>query len=253
MQRRLTMPSRSRKSDHCDDCRLFRPLCVCEIVAKTRLELAGLRTQVVTLMHVRELTLPTNTARLATAAIPGAELRLRGSRDERMATEGLVTSDRQSAVLFPTSDALELNADSVARLTREGAVPLRLIVLDGSWRQARKAIGRIPEIEGLPRVKLPPGPLSRYRLRKEPTEASVCTFEAIARALGVIEGAVHGPRVQAALEELFELRIERTLWSRGVVPTAECRFPIPQKAFDAFAAAGARGQANPQRLRANGG
>jgi DTW domain-containing protein YfiP len=237
MHRRLTMPSRSRKTDHCLDCRLFRPFCVCEIIAETRLTLADVTTRVVVLMHVREVSLPTNTARLATAAIPGSELRLRGVIGQEMSTQGLIESERQSLLLYPSEDAIELNAEAVKQWDK----PLTLLVPDGSWRQARKAAGRIAGLSDLPRVKLPPGPPSRYRLRKEPNERSVSTFEAIARALGQLEGEKRGPLVQHALEELFELRIERTLWSRGVIPTEECRFPIPPKVFEAFAAAGARG------------
>jgi DTW domain-containing protein YfiP len=237
MQCRLTMPSRSRKTDHCADCRLFRPLCVCGIIAETRAQLEGISTRLVVLMHVREVSLPTNTARLATTAVPGSELRLRGGLGEVMSTEGLVTPERQSLLLFPSDEAVELNPESVRQW--EGR-PLTLLVPDGSWRQARKAAVRISALQDIPRVKLPPGPPSRYRLRKEPNERSVSTFEAIARALGQLEGA-RGSAVQRALEELFELRIERTLWSRGLIPTAECRFPIPPEVFEAFHRAGSRG------------
>lgn len=231
------MPSRSRKTDHCLDCRLFRPFCVCEIIAETRAKLAGVSTRVVILMHVREVSLPTNTARLATAAIPGSELRLRGVIGQEMSTVGLVEPERQSLLLFPSEDAIELNFESVKQWNK----PLTLIVPDGSWRQARKAAARIEGLSDLPRVKLPPGPPSRYRLRKEPNEHSVSTFEAIARALGQLEGVERGPEVQHALEELFELRIERTLWARGMITTEECRFPIPPEVYETFSAAGARG------------
>ena len=237
------MPSRSRKSDHCNRCRLFRPLCVCGIIAEMRPALASIQTRVVILMHVRELTLPTNTARLAENALPDCELRLRGGRDQPMPTEGLIVPERESVLLFPSDDAEVLTPEHA-----QGPRPLTLIVPDGSWRQGRKVASREPAVKGLRRVKLPPGPPSRYLLRKEPNEQSVSTFEAIARALGVLGGPRDGPLVQAKLEELFDLRIERTLWSRGLVKAEDCRFPIPPEAFEAFRRAGMRGGENSQRL-----
>lgn len=227
------MPSRSLKSDHCQECRLFRPLCVCGIITEMRPRLAELPTRVTILMHVREISLPTNTARLAEAALPNSEIRLRGARDLPMSTEGLVTPERQSILLYPSEEAVELTPEVVARWDR----PLNLIVPDGSWRQARKVASREPALHGIPQVKLPPGPPSNYRLRKEPNERSVSTFEAIARALGVIEG----PAVQTMLEDLFEMRVERTLWSRGLLKRDETRFGIPQEAFDKFHRDGCRG------------
>jgi DTW domain-containing protein YfiP len=99
-----------------------------------------------------------------------------------------------------------------------------LVVPDGSWRQARKAVGREPGLQGLRRVKLPAGgPPSEYRLRVEPNEHSVCTFEAIARALGVLEGR----ETQDQLEALFRVSVGRTLWSRGMIKAEEVPGGIP--------------------------
>ena len=63
----------------------------------------------------------------------------------------------------------------------------------------------------LPRLALPPGPPSVYQLRVEPFEHGLATFEAIARALGILEGR----DVQAALEKAFRLMVQRTLITRG--------------------------------------
>ncbi len=198
-------------------------------------------TRVLMLMHVREVTLPTNTARLAVRALPDSEIRLRGGLDQRLNTDGFALPERQSLLLYPSDEAQELNAETLARFNGK---PITLIVPDGSWRQARKVAVREPSLHGIPQVKLPAGPPSRYRLRKEPNEQSVSTFEAIARALGVIEGAY----AQRLLEDLFDMRVERTLWSRGMIKEEECRFGIPPEAYDAFYAAGCKGGEKAKRL-----
>jgi DTW domain-containing protein YfiP len=51
-------------------------------------------------------------------------------------------------------------------------------------------------------------------LRRHTDPRFLATFEAIARALGVLESAA----VQARLEHVFHLMVERTLASRGQRP-----------------------------------
>ncbi len=107
-------------------------------------------------------------------------------------------------LLFPFDDAIPL-----ASLSSSGA-PLALIVPDGTWRQASKVKNRVSGLLDVTSVSLPPGPRSSYRLRTESHPERVSTIEAIARALGVLEGA----HVQIALEAIFRLMVERTLQSR---------------------------------------
>jgi DTW domain-containing protein YfiP len=99
-----------------------------------------------------------------------------------------------------------------------------LIVLDGSWSQAARMARREPALRSLPRVKLPPGPRSSYRLRTQQDPARVCTFEAVARALGVLEG----PEVQQALESFFRVMVERMLWARGKLRASEVAGGLPE-------------------------
>jgi DTW domain-containing protein YfiP len=137
----------------------------------------SVQTRVIVLMHFTELKLTTNTARLASRALAGSEVRVRGRLDEPLSTEGIRELDRESLLLFPTDDAVELNPEFVASLEKR----VTLIVPDGSWRQARKTVSREPGLLNIRRVKLPLGRPSEYRLRNEPHAHSVCTFEAIAR------------------------------------------------------------------------
>lgn len=208
-----------------------RVLCVCSIVPELNLS-----TRVTVLMHWREVTKTTNTGKLASLVLPNSEVRVRGDRNRPMSSEGLVSDDYQSVILFPTADSRELTPDLVAELTSRGR-PLHLIVTDGNWRQARKVTTRVNVLRDAPRVRLSLGARSEYQLRHSPHQEKLSTFEAIARALGVIEG----PDIQAQMESLFAVTIERILWSRGKRPLAECQFPIPEAAIQAFFDDGRRG------------
>jgi hypothetical protein len=67
--------------------------------------------------------------------------------------------------------------------------PVTLIVVDGTWWQARKVIRENPELAALPRYTFTPPALSEYnRIRKEPDATCVSTIEALVHVLGVLEG-----------------------------------------------------------------
>jgi len=190
----------------CPGCEIKRSLCFC-----AEIPTLSVRTHVLILMHTAEEVLTSNTARLAAKAIRGSELRIRGRKDRPMSTAGFVEPGRPSLLLFPSPHAATLDTAFVARL----AGPATLIVPDGSWTQVKRFVRREPAFSGIPHVRLPPGPPSEYRLRAQADDAALCTLEAVARAIGLLES----PAAQARLEELLRVMVERTLRSRGSRPT----------------------------------
>jgi DTW domain-containing protein YfiP len=174
----------------------------------------ALQTRVIILMHTGEEVLPSNTARLAAKALPNSEIRINGRKGDRLSTEGLVQEGRQSLLLYPSAYASELTPEFVSTLT----CPVNLIVPDGKWRQTQKFARREPALAGIPHVKVPEGEPSEYRLRVQPNDRSLCTLEAIARALGALES----PDAQAQLELVLRVMVERTLWARGTITSKQC-------------------------------
>ncbi len=214
---------RTKSKDRCPRCVLRRTLCICALIPAL-----PTRTRLIVVMHWLETRTTTNTGRLATLAIPLSEIRLRGQPQVLDACQGVVVPERVPLLLFPTEDATELTPEFVASLDR----PADLIVPDGTWKQASKVHYREPSLAGVRKVKLPPGPPSQYKLRIAPRPEAVSTFEAIARAFGILEGPQEGPRIQSELERVFRLMVERTLWSRGRIQAADTEFGISKEAFD---------------------
>ena len=178
-------------------------LCVCDAVPRIEL-----RTRLLLIMHQGEIAKSTATGNLAMLALPNSELLVHGDRDAPLDLGDLDHSTRRVLLLFPAAAATPMTPEFVARDPR----PVTLVVPDGSWRQARKIGRRIPGLDKAEQVTLPPGAPSRYRLRAESKEHGLATFEAISRALGILEA----PEVQTQLDELFHLMVERTLMTRGV-------------------------------------
>ncbi|NHN79736.1 DTW domain-containing protein [Azotobacter chroococcum] len=176
--------------------RCARPLshCLCALVPR----LAS-RTRVLILQHPAEVSHALNTARLAALALENGELRVGESFPELAAQPAHGTW--RSCLLFPGAEAVPL-----AELAQDGR-PLQLIVPDGTWRKARRILHLNPPLAALPRVVLPEGLQSRYRLRKAPMAGALSTLEAIVCALNILEGAGRFDAMLRPFEALIEGQI----------------------------------------------
>ncbi len=164
-----------------------------------------LHTEVLFIMHVAEENRTSGSARLANLALSNSQIFVHG-KSESVAPLPPLQDDGKTFVLFPSQSAPELSPPFALTLPK----PIRLVVPDGNWHQARRMTQRIPQIVSLPRVRVAADPPSRYVLRKAPHQGVLCTLEAVARALGVLEGL----EVQYELERLLALMMQRTLTLR---------------------------------------
>jgi DTW domain-containing protein YfiP len=191
-------------------------LCVCSLIPTPPL---ATRTRLVLIVHRVETAKSTNTGRLAAACLANSELLVRGHKDRP--SEPLVWSDAvQPLLLFPFEDATPL-ADAAPRLD---ARPVVLIVPDGTWRQASKVRRRVPGLADVPCVSVSGEARLPHRLRAEAHAHGLSTLEAIARAMALLEGQA----VQQTLERVFQAMVERTLWTRGGLATADVQGGIPE-------------------------
>jgi DTW domain-containing protein YfiP len=190
-------------------------LCICALVPKL-----STRTRLMLLIHRFEDRKPTNTGRLAAACLVNSDVVVRG-HEGRPTPEIVFHPGTQPVFLFPVEGATPLTAFAAS------ARPVTLIVPDGTWRQASKVRNRVPGLADVPCVSLPAGAPSIYRLRTEAHSGGLATIEAIARAMGILEGA----EVRAAMERVFRAMVERTLWSRGEVLTRDVTGGIPEGAL----------------------
>jgi DTW domain-containing protein YfiP len=152
--------------------------------------------------HPDEVGHALNTARLAALGLENAELLV----GENFADLQLDSAYR-ACLLFPGETAQPLPLAPLPNDER----PLLLVVPDGTWRKARKLLHLNPWLAELPRVCLPAGLNSRYRLRKAPAEGALATIEAIGAALELQEA----PQRFDALLRPFEALIEGQIAAMG--------------------------------------
>jgi DTW domain-containing protein len=143
-----------------------------------------------------------NTARLLALWLPGTRLIVRGlpSSEEAQQPSALrdVIVPEQAALLFPLdpepatlagAEATPIRVPSTSGLERPlaQATIRQLVVADGTWSQARRIARRELEPLGLSRLALDRAWPSSYELRRRPS--GLCTFEAVAIALGLLDSA----------------------------------------------------------------
>lgn len=150
-------------------------MCVC-----ASLPTIATATAVVILQHPREHRHPFNTARLVALSLARARLCVaHGGFAEDMHCPVDVPPD--AAVLFPHPQALDLATLGPAER------PSTLVVLDGTWAQAKKLYRMNAWLAGLRHVRLFPSDKSNYRIRAEPQDDYLSTVEATIQALQLLE------------------------------------------------------------------
>ena len=206
-----------RETERCALCLMHVTLCICELVPQLTT-----RTRLSLLVHYREARKPTNTGQLAARCLVRSGVQVVGLRNDPI-TNLELEAGTQPLLLFPAKDALPLTEFA------NSALPIQLFVPDGTWRQASKMRQRVPGLASLTCVTLPEGDPSSYRLRSEPREGGLATFEAIVRALAILEGA-QSAQLEQTMLTLFNVMVERTCWLRGTLRDDQVSGGVPPAA-----------------------
>lgn len=160
----------------CLRCRRPTSVCVCGLAPGL-----STRTRVLLLQHPRESRMPVGTARLAHLGLSGSHLRVGLDFAEDPVVRAALAERPVPFVLFPGADAVD------ARTLPRVGPPHTVIVIDGTWTQAKKLLRLNPAVAALPRLSFPAGRLSAYLIRKQPADFCVSTIEALGQVLEVLE------------------------------------------------------------------
>ncbi len=193
--------------------RCLRPTRVCWCAHLPTLET---RTRVVFLQHPREADVPIGTARMAHLCLPRSELHVGVTWQGSRALASIhADPSRPPALLYPGEGATDMLAEPPKG-------PITLVVVDGTWSQAKKIVKLNPELAALPRYAIAPPSPGNYRIRREPDERYVSTIEALSYVLGALED---DPERFRRLLQPFDAMVETQLGFASTVRSSRQRRP----------------------------
>ena len=177
--------ARGQRVKRCELCRLSLSHCICHLTPKA-VSNAGF----LLLMYDTEVMKPSNTGRLIADLIPDTFAFLWSRTVPNLALLDVIKDKQwQPFVVFP-----EQYVDSERQVVTEKVIchpdkrPL-FIMLDGSWREARKMFRKSPYLSQLPVVSFTPEKRqgeqisSRYQIRSAANDTQLATAEVAARIL----------------------------------------------------------------------
>jgi tRNA-uridine aminocarboxypropyltransferase len=210
----------------CPHCQKPLPLCVCDGIAPIEN-----RVLLLILQHPQEQDRDLGTARLTAMHLKNAELRIGLSWPSLSKALGRQVSDpsRWAVLYLGSARVADLEtASGIVAINRKGEVEDNqrgilkkiegIVLLDGTWSQAKALWWRNPWMLKCQRVILGPPRPSRYgKLRREPRRDGLSTIEAAAMALSGLE---QRPEIAEALNASFERMLTKYKEFRDQMPGA---------------------------------
>ena len=183
----------------CPHCQ--RPTCACLCAWATP---TSNRLPVLVLQHPLEASQAKGTVRLLRLSLAQCQLEV-GLQFNPSALAGWLGAPGSSLLLYPDSPgAPPAQPDGQPEAPAPGHAsalprPQRLVLLDGTWRQARGLLRANPLLQTLPRWALPAPAPSRYAIRQAHHPAQRSTLEAACAALALLEDrpSHYAPLLQA--------------------------------------------------------
>jgi DTW domain-containing protein YfiP len=220
-------PGAPAAGPHADCPRCGKPpaLCVCEGIAPI-----DNKVSLLILQHPQEQDRELGSARLAALHFNDARIRIGLSWPSLAKILGRPVDPQRWAILYlgslrgaailPDRDIVVVDKHGKAVERQEPALAEieGVIVLDGSWSQAKTLWWRNGWMLKCRRVVLAPKRPSRYgRLRREPRHDGLSSIEAAAMLLARLE---HKPEIEAALNASFERLLARYRTQRWRAPAS---------------------------------
>jgi len=221
----------------CPRCLKPMPLCICDSVTSIKNRLSLL-----ILQHPQEQDRALGTARLTALHFPNATLRIGLSWPSLAKALGRPVADpsRWAVLYLGSAKVAELDTDAeIVAIDRKGDIEDRqgailgdiegVVLLDGTWSQAKALWWRNPWMLKCQRVILGPRQPSRYgHLRREPRRDGFSTIEAAAMLISTLE---ERPDIAATLNASFERMLARYREVQAVQPELTPR-PQPRHRRD---------------------
>jgi DTW domain-containing protein YfiP len=189
----------SESRSFCTECDFLKSRCLCDT-----LKVIPNNVHLIVLQHPSETKHPLNTVRIMKKSFKEMTVMIGEDFSNNLRLNTLLSEPNNScALLYPGDDAVVLNnTESHKEITH-------LILLDGTWRKAKKIFMLSKNLHVLPSIKLALETTSDYRIRKAPSDQSLSTLEAATSALNFLEPKLDTTAAIASFQKMVDFQIKK--------------------------------------------
>jgi len=216
-----TFKARGFRVKRCEQCRVALTNCICALKPTTTSKVGF-----VLLMYDTEVLKPSNTGRLIADIIPDTYAFLWARTEVDNDLISLLNDPQwQPFVVFPSqyaNESQQVFQDTLPTLSNKK--PL-FIMLDGSWREAKKMFRKSPYLANFPMFSFNPSTIttiqnndeniiSRYQIRKAVVNNQLATAEVAARVLAT-SGEEYNAQLLDLWFDVFNYRYQQSVCQRN--------------------------------------
>lgn len=218
--------SRGQRLIRCEVCHLAKENCVCSLKFTLNSDVGFLL-----LMYDTEVLKPSNTGKLIADLIPDTFAFLWSRTTIEQAIIDIIQDEKwQAYIVFPGEYAMENQQVFHQSLDVNSKKKPLFIMLDGSWREAKKMFRKSPYLANLPVLSINPQLLlgadykPRYKLRCSEKENQLCTAEVAARVLSVA-GEQSNAKLLDAWFDMYSYQYQKSVCQANMGdPAAQQRY-----------------------------
>ena len=170
-----------KKRQSCIICERPLTVCWCNYLPNPKVSLKS-NTSVIIIQHPSEKKRKIRTALMAVHGLNAGDCKI-FPRRKVTETDDLcrLLKSSNAYILYPTKNSKNIN--DVTHDTEHKS----LIILDGTWDEAKKIYSRSPVLQRLPTIHLELKNKSEYVVRTQPSETCLSTIETVAHSLAILE------------------------------------------------------------------
>lgn len=164
----------------CPNCLRPLPACWCPHLPSPRINTT---TKLVVLQHPGEIKRNIRTCKMLELGLsPGCCTVYTGRKfpgtDDNLTS---ILRDPSTMILYPGPDSVPLTSLPPSSISN-------LVILDGTWDQARKLFSRNPTLQAMPKVSITLSTPSEYVVRTQPAAGCMSTLEVGVHSIAILEG-----------------------------------------------------------------